>query len=115
MPIGGGGYITQNAVDLNTGIIWCGTDVQNCYLRRPGDTKWATVFRKDTLPAADLVRNTQADGLGSNMGTFAGTDGTRAYSHINGWAYTLDLDPSVPLHGTRRHQGNPLEFAPPSR
>jgi len=104
VPIGGGGYITQNAVDFHTGVMWCGTDVQNCYLRRPGDLKWATVFRKDTLPSEDLVRNVETisgkritDGLGSNMGTFAGADGKRAYSQINGWVYTLDLDPSKPL------------------
>ena len=100
VPIGGGGYITANAVDLNSGIMWCGTDVQNCYLRRPGDAKWATVFRRDTLPASDLVRNAGTDGLGSNMGTFAGTDGTRAYSQINNWAYTLDFDADVPLTAT---------------
>lgn len=104
VPIGGGGFITQNAVDLHTGTMWCGTDVQNCYLRRAGEAAWATVFRKDTMRAEDMVRNGQkiggvrlTDGLGSNMGTFAGTRGARAYSHINGWIYTLDLDPTKPL------------------
>jgi len=80
--------------------MWCGTDVQNCYLRRPTEPEWATVFRKDTFsdPATDLVRQTATtDGLGSNLGTFAGTQGRRAYACINGYAYTLDLDPNTPL------------------
>ena len=101
VPIGGGGYITNVARDRHTGMIFAGTDVQNCYLRRRGDARWATVFRRDTMQPADMVRtaesNRKGDALASCMGAFAGQLGTRLYSHINASVFTIDLDPNIPL------------------
>jgi hypothetical protein len=101
VKLGGGGYITNVARDPVTGMLFAGTDVQNCYLRRPGDARWATVFRRDTMAPEDMVRtkesNDKGHSLASCMGAFAGGEGKRLYSHINAKVFTIDLDPAIPL------------------
>jgi hypothetical protein len=97
VPIGGGGYITHMDVHPVTGRMWAGTDVQNCYVRDPGDggIGWTTVFRKDTLPddGVNYTGNDKAktDGFGSFYGKWAPSDDSRLYTQINGFAYTVDI------------------------
>jgi hypothetical protein len=104
VPIGGGGYITNLRYFRRHSLAFAGTDVHNCYLRREGDKRWATVFRRDTMRPEDMVRtvdtNTKGHGIASSMLDLAGTDGTRAYGHINAHVYTIDLDPSISLRET---------------
>lgn len=104
VPHGGGGYITNIARDRHSGMLFAGTDVQNGYLRRPGDERWATLFRRDTMREKDMVRtaetNKKGHGLASCMFAWAGTEGRRGYGHINASVFTIDLDPSIPLTET---------------